>query len=271
MILPDLEPRLKLTVAARTDRGKRRAINEDALFAADPCFVVADGMGGHEQGDAASKAAISAFSEEFTAPGEATVLRIERALEEAKLRVHAVAAATQRGAGCTLSGAIRIEHEGQPHWYVLNVGDSRVYLQRGSHLQQLTVDHSLRSELMAGGSQEGSSTPRNIITRALGSDDDRHDAWLLPLETGSRLLICTDGLSSELSDERLEAALATGGRTESVVDELIRGALEAGGRDNVTVIVVDVVAGGVEMPTMAELQDDTNGMTLEVTRPRARG
>lgn len=270
MIFPDLEPRLRLTVAARTDRGKRRQINEDALFAADPCFVVADGMGGHEKGDAASKAAISAFSEEFTAPKPATVQLIEHALDEARRRVHTVASATQRGAGCTLTGAIRIEHQGAPHWYVLNVGDSRVYLQRGNQVQQLTVDHSLRSELIASGDKQGASTSRNIITRALGSDDDRHDAWLLPIETGSRLLICSDGLSTEVSDEQIEAVLAMGGRTESVVDELVRLALDAGGRDNITVILVDVVAGGVEMPSLAEAQDDTDGMTLEVTRPRAR-
>ncbi len=261
---------MRLTIAARTDRGKRREINEDALFAADPCFIVADGMGGHEKGDAASKAAISAFSEEFTAPGEATVQRIERALDEARRRVHEVAAATQRGAGCTLSGAIRIEHQGVPHWYVLNVGDSRVYLQRGNSLRQLTSDHSLRSELLAGGDQQGRATPRNIITRALGSDDDRHDAWLLPAETGSRLLICTDGLTSEVSDEQIEAVLAVGGRAESVVDELLRRALDAGGRDNVTIIVADVVAGGIEMASLADAQDDTDDMTLEITRPRSR-
>lgn len=261
---------MRLAIAAHTDRGRRREINEDALFAADPCFIVADGMGGHEKGDAASKAAISAFSEEFTAPGEATVQRIERALDEARRRVHEVAAATQRGAGCTLTGAIRIEHQGVPHWYVLNIGDSRVYLQRGNSLQQLTSDHSLRSELLAGGDQQGAKTPRNIITRALGSDDDRHDAWLLPVETGSRLLICTDGLTSELSDEQIEAVLAVGGRTESVVDELLRRALDAGGRDNVSIVVVDVVAGGIEMATLADSQDDTDGMTLEITRPRSR-
>ena len=261
---------MRLTIAARTDRGKRREINEDALFAADPCFIVADGMGGHEKGDAASKAAISAFSEEFTAPGEATVQRIERALDEARRRVHEVAAATQRGAGCTLTGAIRIEHQGVPHWYVLNVGDSRVYLQRGNSLRQLTIDHSLRSELLAGGDQQGATTPRNIITRALGSDDDRHDAWLLPVETGSRLLICTDGLTSEVSDEQIEAVLAVGGRAESVVDELLRRALDAGGRDNVTIIVTDVVAGGIEMASLTDAQDDTDDMTLEITRPRSR-
>jgi protein phosphatase len=270
VILADLEPKIRLATAARSDRGMRREINEDALFAADPCFVVADGMGGHEKGDAASKAAVSAFSEEFTAPGAANVQRIERALNEARARVKQVAAATQHGAGCTLTGAIRIEHQGAPHWYVLNVGDSRVYLQRGNSLQQLTSDHSLRSELIAGGDRQGASTPRNIITRALGSDDDRHDAWLLPVETGSRLLICTDGLTSEVDDNQIEAVLAGGGRAESVVNELLRRSLDAGGRDNITIVVVDVIAGGIEMANLVEVQDETDGMTLEITKPRSR-
>jgi protein phosphatase len=266
----DQAPRPQLSVAARTDRGRRREANEDALFAADPCFVVADGMGGHERGDAASKAAISAFSEEFTAPGEATVERIERALAEARARVDQVAESASRGAGCTLTGAIRISHEGAPHWYVLNVGDSRVYLQRRNELRQLTVDHSLRSERIAVGNEQASATPRNIITRALGSDDDRHDAWLLPIETGSRLLVCSDGLSVELSDEQIEAVLAMGGRTESVVDELIRRSLDAGGRDNISVILVDVISGGIEMIPTAEALDDSDGTTIEITRPRSR-
>lgn len=270
MILPDLEPQVQLAVAARTDIGRRRGANEDALFAADPCFIVADGMGGHEKGDLASKVAISAFSETFTAPGEATLQCVERALSEAKARVHEVADATRRGAGCTLTGAIRVKHEGQPYWYIVNVGDSRVYLQRGAQLSQLTVDHSLRSERVAGGEQGGSSTPRNIITRALGSDDDRHDAWLLPVETGSRLLICSDGLTTEVDDEQLLEVLAGGGRTASVVDELVRRALDAGGRDNVTVVVVDVLSGGMEMPAVADSQDDTDERTIERTRPRSR-
>lgn len=270
MILADVQSRPQLVVAARTDRGNRREINEDALYAADPCFIVADGMGGYERGDAASKAAISAFSEEFTAPGEATLARIERALAEARRRVNAIAAQTERGAGCTLSGAIRIEHESQPCWYVLNIGDSRVYLQRGNELRQLTSDHSLRAEREAGGDVRGSATPRNIITRALGSDDDQHDAWLLPIETGSRLLVCTDGLTTELSDERLLAALAAGGRAESVVESLLRQALDAGGRDNIAVILVDVLEGGIEKPVLGGECDSCTDGTLEITRPRQR-
>lgn len=267
MNLPQQQPQLEFSVAARTDRGLRRELNEDALFAADPCFLVADGMGGHERGDLASKAAISAFSETFTAPGAAGVEQLEWAIAEAQARVKRVAAGTERGAGCTLTGAVRVEHRGEPAWFIINVGDSRVYLQRGNELRQLTVDHSLREELLMGGSPDGIHAPRNIITRALGSEDDRYDSWLLPIENGTRLLVCSDGLTSELSDDEILAVLLAGGRTASVADELVRRALAAGGRDNVSIVLVDVLSGGLEIQDEAE--DDTY-TTLEITRPTVR-
>lgn len=257
-----------LEVAVRTDPGLKRKQNEDWLLAADPCFLVADGMGGYEAGDEASRAAIAAFSEEFTAPGPATLERIEAALDRARRDVAAVASRTKRGAGCTLTGVIRIEHHGNPTWYVLNIGDSRVYLHRGNELTQLTQDHSLRSELMSSGSRGAESTPRNVITRALGSEDTRHDAWLLPVETGSRLLVCSDGLTSEVDDEQLRAVMTAGGRPDAVCDELLRMALEAGGRDNITLIVADVLAGGAQLVIPEVVDDDDD--TIEQTRPRWR-
>lgn len=269
-MIPGFDPTPRLAVGASSDRGNRREINEDALFAADPCFLVADGMGGHDSGDLASRAAISAFSERFTAPGTATVAGIEAALDDARSRVAAIAAESQRGAGCTLTGAIRIRHQGEPYWYVLNVGDSRVYLQRGNTLQQLTSDHSLQSELLATGGSAAASTPRNIITRALGSEDDRHDAWLLPIENGSRLLVCSDGLTTELDDEQIRNVMLAAGRAESVVNELMRLALEAGGRDNVTIVLVGVLEGGTEPVDAGESEAGTMSTTLEVTRPKSR-
>jgi protein phosphatase len=256
-----------LEVAVRTDTGLRRKQNEDWLLAADPCFLVADGMGGYEAGDEASRAAIGAFSEEFTAPGPATLESIESALERARREVAEIAAAKERGAGCTLTGIVRIEHEGSPAWYVLNIGDSRVYLLRGSRFEQLTKDHSLRTELLDAGSSEAETTPRNVITRALGSEDTRHDAWLLPVETGTRLLVCSDGLTSEVDDQQLQAVLSAGGRPEAVSDELLRRALDAGGRDNITLIVADVISGGVA-PSFEEGMGDDD--TLDRTRPRLR-
>lgn len=270
MNLPGLQQAsLVLEVAARTDPGRRRAVNEDALLAADPCFLVADGMGGHEAGDRASRAAIAVFSEAFTAPGPATLAAIDASLEAARAAVAALAAETERGAGCTLTGVIRVEHEGSPYWYVLNVGDSRVYAHRGSELTQLTRDHSLVEELRAVGSSGALTTPRNVITRALGSADDRHDAWLFPVENGTRLLICSDGLTTELNDEQLRGALTVGGRPAAVVDELLHRASEAGGRDNITLIVVDVVSGGSD-PLGGDAADETEDRTVDQTFPVRR-
>lgn len=260
-----------LEVAARTDVGRRRSSNEDTLLCADPCFLVADGMGGHDAGDLASRAAIAAFSEAFTRNGTATLEEIEAALGRARAAVDRVSARSHRGAGCTLTGVIRTTHEGVPHWYVLNVGDSRVYLLRGAELVQLTRDHSLRDELRSEGDPQGPDTPRNVITRALGSEDSRHDSWLLPVETGTRLLVCSDGLTGEVPDERLRSVLNVGGSPAVVVNELLQQALDAGGRDNVTLIAIDVVAGGVATSGMqaerafAEIDD-----TLERTLPRRR-
>lgn len=274
-----------LGVAARTDAGMRRTVNEDALLAADPCFLVADGMGGHEAGDRASRAAIAAFAEVFTKPGPATLAQIEQALGQARGAVHEIAAGTRRGAGCTLTGVIRIDYAGEPYWYVLNVGDSRVYLCRGRELVQLTQDHSLLEERRRAGGGQGAvaaaSTPRNAITRALGSEDDRHDAWLLPLETGSRLLVCSDGLTGEVGDEELGAVLAAAGPPVAVADELLDRARAAGGRDNITVIVVEVVAGGVDRLDVPAEVHAVSGAdagedlavdedTIERTRPVAR-
>lgn len=253
-----------LDVAARTDPGLRRQVNEDALLAADPCFIVADGMGGHEAGDQASRAAVAAFAEVFTAPGAADLGRIETAIDAARRAVRAIAAGTERGAGCTLTGVIRVVHEGEPYWYVLNVGDSRVYLFRGTRLIQLTHDHSLHSELLAEGSSEAANAPRNVITRALGSEDDRHDAWLLPIESGTRVLVCSDGLTTELDDDQIRAALTVGGRAASVAEDLVARACAAGGSDNISVVVVDVMAGGIDMPQADPDEGDT---TLERTRP----
>ncbi|MBN9612532.1 MAG: serine/threonine-protein phosphatase, partial [Actinobacteria bacterium] len=231
-----LDDRVTLDAAARSDVGRRRKVNEDSVLAGKRVFLVADGMGGHEAGDRASAAAVQAFAELATIDRGLTADEVLASLDDARAAVAAVARGTERGAGCTLTGVALIEHEGLPHWYVLNVGDSRVYQHSGLSLLQLTVDHSLQAEQAEAGAPGAASIPRNVITRALGSDDDRHDAWLLPVRQGMRLLLCSDGLTTELSDEQISAVLAVGGRAGSVADELIRFACEAGGRDNVSVV-----------------------------------
>lgn len=259
---------------AQTHRGMRRETNEDAMLAEYPVFVVADGMGGHEAGDRASATAIATLARLTEAKRRSlTVADVDAAIDAARDAVASVASHTARGAGCTLTGAILVEHEGQNRWYVINVGDSRVYQLVGEDLQQLTDDHSLYAELLAGGAAEAAEqTPRNVITRALGSSDSRHDGWLLTPRKGTRLLICSDGLSGEVDDEELRAILTIGGRPQAVADELVRRACENGGRDNVTAIVIDTVTDGSETRSAAADEgesDDTIDIwdTLEKTKP----
>ncbi len=261
---------IRLEAAALTHPGLRRAVNEDSLLARDPVFLVADGMGGHDAGDRASHAAIAAFSGRFAATPEGIpITQIEAAIDSARAAVAGLSAQTERGAGCTLTGAIRTSVEGVPHWYVLNIGDSRVYLHRGSELVQVTRDHSLQEELRAEGSADAERVSRNVITRALGSLDSRHDAWLVPIEAGTRVLICSDGLTTEVGDDDLRAVLTRTADVDAAADELVRRACAAGGRDNITVVLVEV-AGGGSAPNGGFDDEDENDRTIERTRPGVR-
>lgn len=262
-----------LDFAALTDPGVHRAVNEDAVLAAVPCFIVADGMGGHEAGDVVSQAAVQAFAAAIPQRAPADVGLVHTALEESRAAAERIAAKTSRGAGCTLTGVVLITYEDEPHWLILNIGDSRVYLHRGAELQQLTVDHSLRDELRAAGAEESKLPSRNVITRALGASDSRADTWLLPVETGTRLLVCSDGLTGELEDEQLRATLTMGGQAEAVVAELVQRANEAGGRDNISVIVIDTLSGGRSWHIASERSSRSISLidhTLESTLPRDR-
>jgi protein phosphatase len=264
---------VELSVAMRTDPGRRRAVNEDSALAQMPCYLVADGMGGHEAGDLASQAAVAAFSRWIRPNERASVRVVNEALDAARVAVDRVAEGRERGAGCTLTGVVLVEHEHELYWLVLNIGDSRVYLHRGSELRQLTVDHSLIEQVRSGGGDGQKLPPRNIITRALGSIDSAADTWLLPVETGARILVCSDGLTTELSDEQLRATMTMGGRADAVAEELVDRANEAGGRDNITVVVVDVLSGGRTWHVGSDTSSPGNSQTedtLTVTLPGRR-
>lgn len=255
---------LVLAVGSRTDTGLVREVNEDSLLAEAPVFVVADGMGGYEAGDRASAAVVDAFRGLVGTPW-AEVADIRDALVGASRGVAEVAGDTSRGAGSTVTGAALVNHGGIPHWLVFNVGDSRVYRHVGSELEQLTVDHSLGQELVERGElrsdQLSTFENRNVITRAIGAADSAADSWLLPIVTGDRLLICSDGLYSEVPEEGIRATLTLSGAPESAAAALVQRARDAGGRDNITVIVVDVISGGASAehadPTGARDDDTT--------------
>jgi len=238
---------VRLSFTAVTDVGRKRAVNEDSYLADSPVFIVADGMGGHEAGDKASAAVVSEFTQ-LAALGSVTIDDVTRAVGAAHRAVQAVAEDTTRGAGSTLTGIVLLEHDDTAQWLIVNIGDSRVYRMLATELRQLTVDHSVVQQLVAEGSlrpeEAATYIGRNVITRAVGSPDSPPDYWLHPVVTGERLLICSDGLTGELDDETIRAGLALDGTTQQAAEALLAQALESGGRDNVSLIVIDVVAGG---------------------------
>ena len=231
---------VRLAVGAATDPGLRRAVNEDSLLARSPGFVVADGMGGHDAGDLASATVVAAFRDHLPESGFADVSHVRDALREADARVGALSAGTLRGAGSTVAAAILVRHDDAPHWLVVNVGDSRVYRFAHGRLEQLTVDHSL------GG---------HVITRAIGAADSLADSWMLPVVAGERLLVCSDGVHSEVDDDVIRAVLEGAPDPEDAAHALVDEAKRRGGRDNITALVVDVVASPAT--TLVDDLDDT--------------
>jgi protein phosphatase len=271
----DHERGLSLSYGYGTDRGLRRELNEDSFIASDPVFAVADGMGGHEAGEIASGMCVRALA---AMPQLATG---ERSVTAAVLQQYLVRAdssireATGARAGTTLTGAVVVEQMGMPYWLVLNIGDSRTYRLSQGEFAQVSVDHSEVQELVDAGEitpEQATVHPRrHVVTRALGTGDETEaDYWLLPVEEGDRILVCSDGLNGELTDEHMFRILSTVGHPQDAVDALIQAALRNGGRDNITVIVVDAknvmndggIATTAPRPS-AEAEE-------EVTLPRAQ-
>ena len=218
-----------VVVGARTDVGHHRSLNEDALLVGERVWVVADGMGGHAAGDVASSLAVQSLRAldggDDLAPADVPVA-VERTNDA--LVDYGSEHPEARGMGTTVTGLAEVSIGAVPHWVVFNVGDSRTYRYVGGELRRLTVDHSEVEELVAQGlidADEARVHPaRHIITRSVGMrPTPTVDVWLLPETAGERFLLCSDGLTGELTDPEIAAVLATDAR------------------DNVTVIVVDVV------------------------------
>lgn len=259
------ETPVRIAWAAVTDVGRRRAANEDSFVVLPPLFAVADGMGGHLAGDLASAAVVNRLSERVD--GEfASTSDIERALDEASADIQIVAGESEIGVGTTVTGAALVLEGDDPYFAVFNIGDSRVYRFERNELRQVTRDHSLVQELVDSGiitaAQAYDHPDGNIITRAVGFEPEpTPDYTLVPVRTGLRLLVCSDGLTGELRDDRLRLHLAAGMPAGETASALVDAALASGGRDNVTVIVIDVL----EAPSSDELDNPD----LDDTAPRA--
>jgi serine/threonine protein phosphatase PrpC len=223
----------------RTDVGRQRSANEDSLVLQPPFFAVADGMGGARAGEVASAIAAEAF-EGASAAGEAAEAQLARILREANRRIYdlAVTDESHRGMGTTLTAAK--VHDGEVS--LGHVGDSRAYRMRDGELEQITRDHSLVAEL----ERSGQITPeaaehhpqRSIITRALGPEPDVEvDTYTLSAREGDLFLLCSDGLTSMISDDEVAAILRTSATLDDAADALIKAANQSGGKDNITVVL----------------------------------
>jgi len=233
---------LQLSWAGATDQGRRRDSNQDAFLAEFPLFIVADGMGGHAGGEIASRSTIGRL-QSMLVDGPIARDAIERALELAVGDIAAHPETTDEGTGTTLTGVYLDVDDHEPHWVSLNIGDSRVYLLRDDRLVQVTTDHSVVQELIAAGKlspEEAEGHPySNVITRAVGASElTAPDYIMIDVRPGDRFVICSDGLTKELTDYGIQHFLREHTDPGAAVAAMMAAALENGGRDNVTVIVV---------------------------------
>jgi serine/threonine protein phosphatase PrpC len=238
---------LTMASSALTHPGLVRQSNEDNMLVAERMAAVADGLGGHAAGEVASEIAVTRLRELAETAGIhpddviAAIADINRLILERVAENPGTA-----GMGTTLCGVGVVVLDGVEHCVVFNVGDSRVYRFVNSVLDQVSVDHSEVQELQDAGQISAEAAAyyprRNIITRCLGTDPaPTADVWIFVPSAQERFLICSDGLTGEVSDPAIAEALIQFSEAGDAAAALLQQALDSGGRDNVTIIVVDMV------------------------------
>ena len=230
---------------SRTDIGCVREQNEDSLIVSAPLFVVADGMGGHAAGEVASEICVRTIEE--CAPRHADADKLGESVEQANRDVISAALANKgrKGMGTTCTAAILEEDR----LAIAQVGDSRAYLLHAGKLTQITRDHSLMADMIEAGRitpEEARVHPnRSVITRALGNDPDMTpDLYEINVESGDKLMLCSDGLTSMVDDETIESIMNKFSDPQRCASALVDEAISAGGADNVTVVIAN--ATGLE-------------------------
>ena len=233
-----------------TDVGQKRRENQDYVYASEQpignlpnLFVVADGMGGHNAGDFASRCAVSVMVESVKRDMSFNPIKIIRhAIETAneQVCVQADLDPQKSGMGTTLVAVTVVGH----YAYVANVGDSRLYLSDSHDIVQITRDHSWIAEMVRRGEisrEEARNHPdKNIITRAVGTGPSvRIDFFDVELEEETRILMCSDGLSNMVSDDTIQEILCASDDIEKSAESLVALANENGGRDNISVIIIE--------------------------------
>ncbi len=244
---------MQLAVAARTDTGMIRPGNEDSFFADanahQGLFVVADGMGGHAAGEVASEMVVEIISRELSGGldlmEESARTDVAGALRRANVAIYerTVTEVDKQGMGTTASVLLL----GQGRYLIGQVGDSRIYLLRGGKLRQLTKDHSYVQEQVDAGyltpEQARYHPYSNVITRCVGASAEvEPDTYVGELRSGDVFLVASDGLTGMVDDRRLQHLLSSRASPGRIVEALIAEANGRGGLDNITAIVIQVLA-----------------------------
>src|SRR4051812_19289157 len=276
-----------LTVAEeahKTDTGRQRHANEDSYFAGAPLFAVADGMGGAQAGEVASRIAASAFERRRRVTDDAPAEgQLEQIARRANREIHRLAQedSSRAGMGTTLTAAMLRDDEVA----FSHVGDSRAYLLRNGQLKRLTKDHSLVEELRRQGrlteEQAEEHPQRSIITRALGPEPSVNvDTMTFPARDGDVFLLCSDGLTTMVSDDEIREILTGSKSLRTAVNKLVEAANRGGGRDNITAVAFRLADAeaveGEESATLIARTAEQAGMTGErmraaTDRMRGRG
>lgn len=228
-----------------TDIGNVRAANQDQFLTEGVLVAVADGMGGRNRREVASRLAVETLKEVFAA--DRTAEGLVDAVRAANRAVweRAEADPDLQGMGTTIAAAARVTDGGEERLAIVNVGDSRVYLLRQGQFSRLSSDHSLVADLVRAGELSEADArihpERHVLTSVLGvgPDIEPHVAST-GLTRGDRLLLCSDGLFNELSDEEISTTLDAIAEPNAAADQLVRLAKDHGGSDNITVVVVDI-------------------------------
>jgi PPM family protein phosphatase len=259
--------------AVASDTGRRRRRNEDNYVVAPPLFAVADGMGGAQAGEVASRLAASAL-EGGDSDERQGLERVDALIQEANRRIfdRATSDPSASGMGTTMTVALV---EGMTV-AIGHVGDSRAYLVRDERMEQLTDDHSLVNELQKSGklsAEEAQSHPqRSVITRAVGTDPDVDvDGFTIEAEDGDVFLICSDGLTDMVEDEEiLELVHQNRDDLQKGVESLVAAANRGGGEDNITAVAFRIVSEAglsaedtVAMPAITADETEPDEQTRE--------
>lgn len=260
--------------SALTDTGRRRPQNEDTFVCDPPLFAVADGVGGAQAGEIASRLAAAALEERSPqAQGEAALAELLREANERIYR-HALDDPAAAGMGTVVTALLVDEVAGTVA--IGHVGDSRAYRLRSGQLEQLTPDHSLVGELVRAGrlsTEEAEQHPhRSVITRAVGTEPSVDvDTFVLTMAAGDIYLICSDGLTDLVRDKQIaELIVAADNDPDAAAEALVAAANRAGGIDNITVVLFEIVEG--EPPPVpdpaGEPDEDTMEQALEPSLAR---